>query len=170
MRKILSVVGLLLIAALFFTGMALSSEERASTREAPASLPGMGTVQSADLRTLEEAFGCPVPYESLRGAGRVSDAQLGSLNARLLIWQSADGIVTGAVRPAEAAQLLRYDGLTLDNSTLWTLDDHTLLMAAGNGAACAYYNDDDAAYSLYLDGGDIDQLLTRLSSNVRFPQ
>lgn len=170
MRKILSVVGLLLIAALFFTGMVLGSEPREEQREQPAPLPAVGTVRGSDLKALEQAFGCPVPHGKGSGVGQVTDAQIGTLRARLLTWQASDGMITGAVRPAEAAQLLRYDGMTLDNSTLWTLDEYTLLMASGDGAACAYYDDDGAAYSLYLDNSDIEGLLARLSSDVIFPQ
>lgn len=170
MRKILSVLGLLLLAALFFTGMVMGSEQREDARRTPASLEAVGEVRSSDLSTLTAAFGREVPYGSREGAGTVTDAALGSLTARVLTWRSADGLETGAVRPAEAAQLLRRDGLTLDNSTLWSLDGLTLLMASGNGAACAYYDDGETAFSLYLDSADIDRLLQRLAVGVTFPQ
>ena len=170
MRKILFILGLLLLAALFFTGMVLGGDQESARRDAPASLSAIGEVKSTDLDALTAAFGCPVPYGGKTGAGTVKDAKLGTLNARTLTWQAANGIVTTAVRPAEAAQLLRHDELTLDNSTIWTLDGRTLLMAGGEGAACAYYQDEDAAYCLYLAGADIDGLLDRLSSGVIFPQ
>ena len=170
MRKILSVLGLLLLATLFFIGLVMGSEQREDARQAPVSQEAVGEVRSGDLDALTAAFGCAVPYGSREGAGAVTDVPLGSLRARVLTWRSADGIETGAVRPAEAAQLLRRDGLTLDNSTLWSLDGLTLLMASGSGAACAYYDDGETAFSLYLENADIDQLLERLSTDVTFPQ
>ena len=43
-------------------------------------------------------------------------------------------------------------------------------MASGSGAACAYYDDGETAFSLYLENADIDQLLERLAADVTFPQ
>ena len=170
MRKILPLLGLLLIAALFFTGMVLGSEITETPRQDPVSQEAIGEVRSTDLDVLIQAFGCQVPYGSRSGAGYVADAEIGTLRARMLLWQSSDGLVTGAVRPVEAAQLLRREELTLNNSTLWTLGGQTLLMAEGADAACAYYDDGDTAFSLYMENADIQQLLTRLSDNVIFPQ
>lgn len=171
MRKVLSVAGLLLLVALFFVGMVLGGgEEIKGGREEPASLDPIGTLTDTDFSALEQAFGCPVPYGSRSGVGRVTDAQLGSLQARVLTWQADNGIVTRAVRPAEAIQLIRYDDLTLDNSTAWTLGSRTLLTAAGGNAACVYFSDEDAAYCLYQQNADIEKLLARLASDVTFPQ
>ena len=170
MRKILPTVGLLLVAALFFTGMVLGSEVTEDQRQNPASLDAVGEVRGTDLDALTQIFGCKVPYGSMNGAGTVADAHIGALRARMLVWQSADGLITGAVRPAEAAQLLRREELTLDNSTLWTLGGQTLLMALGEDAACAYYDDGDTAFSLYMENMNAEQLLAYLSSNAVFPQ
>ena len=170
MRKVLPMLGLILLAALFFTGMVLGSEQTESAHSAPESLPAIGEARGTDLSTLMKAFGADVPHGPGGGEGYVTDAEIGSLRARLLMWQGADGLVTGAVRPAEAAQLLRREGMTLDNSALWTLGGQTLLMASGDGAACAYYDDGDTAYSLYMENTDIEQLLAYLAARVTFPQ
>ena len=170
MRKLLPMIGLLLIAAVFFIGMVMGSEDTGSQRSDPQSLEAIGEARGTDLQTLTQVFGGPVPYGSLIGAGYVTDATIGTLRARMLVWQSAGGLMTSAVRPKEAAQLLRRDELTLDNSTLWALGGQTLLMAKGANAACAYYDDGDTAYSLYMENTDIEQLLTYLSENAVFPQ
>ena len=169
MKKLLAFLGLVVVSVLFFIGLTLGSEQNVAEHEPPVSLPAVGTVAGEDLQALTDVFGCPVPYGIAMGSGQVSDARLDTLQARLLTWQGSDGLVITAVRPVEAAQLLRRDGLTLDNSTLWASRGHTLLMGIGQDAACAYYNDDNAAYCLYLYGADAQQLLTVLNERVTFP-
>ena len=170
MRKILPMAGLLLVAVLFYVGMVMGSETAETQREQAASMEAVGQVRGTDLDALTAVFGRSVPFGSRSGAGYVTDASVGTLRARLLIWQASNGLVTSAVRPAQAAQLLRREELTLDTSALWTLGGQTLLMAEGEDAACAYYDDGETAYSLYMENADIERLLTVLSAEVSFPQ
>ena len=166
LKKLLPLMGLLILAALFFTILVLGGDN--DNTPAPVAPEPIGTVKSSDVAALSQAFGLDVPYGSGRGSGEVRDVSLGSLNARLFTWQGEDGLIAQAVRPAEAAQLLRREGLQLDESTLWTLGDKTLLIAEGQDGACAYYQDDEAAYSLYRAGADTQELLAALA-NAHFP-
>lgn len=169
MRKILSLLGLLLILALFFLGMALGREEGEARRDPPVSLPAVGTARGNDLNALTSVFGCGVPYSTKSGSGEVRDVKIGTLQARQLTWHGADGLETNAVLPREAAQLLNREGLAPDVSSLWTVNGHTLMLAVGTSGACAYYEDEDAAYSLFLPGADADSLLSLLAAGVTFP-
>jgi len=169
-RKLISALGLLLVIALFFLGMVLGGGDREeSRREPPQSLAPAGAARGNDLQVLESAFGCPVPYASRSGSGAVSDETTGSLRARMFSWEGSDGLIITAVRPAEAAHLLRREGLKTNASQLWSLDGKSVLTASGAAGACAYYETEDAAYCLYLPGGDADSLLSRLATDVTFP-
>jgi len=167
-RKILSLAGLLIVIALFFTGMTLGVETDGQ-RESPASLPPVGIARGTDQSALESVFGLPVPRTAAPGSGSVTDAPAGSLNARLYAWEGSDGLLLCAVRPAEAASLLRREELTLNTASLWTVSGETVTLAAGNAGACAYFDNDDAAFSIYLPGGTEDELLGRIAATVTFP-
>lgn len=166
MRKFASALGLLLLMALLFVGLVLTGDQGTKEREAPASLPAVGSAQGNDLNTLTAVFGCPVPCGSRTGTGLVTDAAIGSLRARTLTWQGNDGLVTTAVRPVEAASLLRREGFPLDDSNLWTLGSVTLMLSASGEGVCAYYQTEDAAFCLYRADTDTDAFLTLIASGV----
>ncbi len=163
MRKIFSALGLILLMALFFVGLVLTGEQESDTRQAAQSMPAVGTAQGNDLDALIAVFGCPVPHGSKAGVGRVADETLGTLRARLLTWQGADGLITQAVIPPEAASLLRREGFPLDENNLWNLGTLTLLLSTDGSGVCAYYQTEDAAYSLYQPNTDTERFLTKLA-------
>ena len=165
MRKIIPALGLILLMALFFVGLVLTGDQSGAGRQKAESQPAVGIAQGNDLDTLMGVFGCPVPYGSKTGAGRVEDAEIGTLRARLLTWQGDDGLITQAVIPVQAASLLRRDGFPLDENNLWTLGGLTLMLATDGSGVCAYYRTEDAAYSLFKDNTDTDAFLSHLAVN-----
>ena len=170
MQRLFSLLALLLVIGLFFLGMVLGGEEKGPRDAgAPVSLPAVGSVRSSDRAALIALFGLPVSHSAAAGEGVVTDAPLGSINARLYRWQGEDGLEICAVRPAQAAQLLRREETDMQSASLWTVNDRTLMVNSASGGACAYYEDDDAAYSLFLAGADADQLLGRIAADVSFP-
>ncbi|MBQ7455807.1 MAG: hypothetical protein IJS53_05125 [Clostridia bacterium] len=169
LRKILSALSVLVMLGVFYLAVVVAGSENGVKREEPASLPSVGVVRSSSQADLAAVLGCPFPSTLADGAGEVKDARVGTLNARLLTWQSADGLVISAVRPAAAAALIRHDGLTLITDTRWELGPATVVIAVGEAGACAYYETDDAAYALFLSGADADALLLRLSDGVTLP-
>lgn len=167
-RKLLYTLGMLLLMALFYMGVVIAGSENAASRETPASLPLTGSATASSLNDLALFMNCPLPQDRAAGIGSVQNASLGDLTARLLTWQAQDGLEISAVCPAEAAQLLRRDGLSL-SAKRWSLDGVTLLTAESSVGACAYYDTPEAAYSFYLPGADADALLDRLAGSITFP-
>ena len=163
LRKLSALFMLLLLAAVFFALPILGASKKHVSSDASESLQSIGGVQSTSLDNLIAAFGCDVPHDRASGVGVVEDVTLGSLNARILRWQRDSGLVISAVRPANAAQLLREDGLELDTQHMWTVDGAGLITATGARGSCAYYATEDAAYSLFLAGADTDALLSAVA-------
>lgn len=164
MRKIIAALGLVLLMALFFVGLVLTGDQGEEERQIAQSLPAVGVAQGNDLDALTDLFGCPIPYGSKEGVGRVTDEKLGTLRARLLTWQAADGLIIQAVRPVQAASLLRREGFPLDENNLWNLGPLTLMLSTDGSGACAYYQTEDAAYSLYRASADPEAFLTELAA------
>lgn len=170
MRKLMTFVGLLLLMALFYVGLVSTGTQDAEERQPPQSLPAVGTARGSDLDTLISVFGLPVPYGSKQGEGQVTDAAIGSLRARLLTWQGSDGLVTAAVRPAQAASLLRREDFPLGEARQWLVGGVPLMVCAAESGVCAYYQSEDAAFSLYLPQADTETFLTLINRSVRlFP-
>ena len=164
MRKIIAALGLILLMALFFVGLVLTNDQSAEERQIAESQPAIGTAQGNDLDALMDVFGCPVPYGSKTGVGRVTDTEIGTLRARLLTWQGDDGVITQAGIPPQAASLLRREGFPLDENNLWNLGPLTLMLSTNGSGACAYYQTEDAAYSLYRASADPEAFLTELAA------
>ncbi|MBR1606777.1 MAG: hypothetical protein IJ664_03625 [Clostridia bacterium] len=164
MRKIIAALGLILLMALFFVGLVLTNDQSAEERQIAESQPAIGTAQGNDLDALMDVFGCPVPYGSKTGVGRVTDAEIGTLRARLLTWQGDDGVITQAVIPPQAASLLRREGFPLDENNLWNLGTLTLMLSTDGSGVCAYYQTEDAAYSLYQANTGPEAFLTHLAT------
>lgn len=164
MRKIIAALGLILLMALFFVGLVLTNDQSAEERQIAESRPAIGTAQGNDLDALMDVFGCPVPYGSKTGVGRVTDAEIGTLRARLLTWQGDDGVITQAVIPPQAASLLRREGFPLDENNLWNLGTLTLMLSTDGSGVCAYYQTEDAAYSLYQANTGPEAFLTHLAT------
>ena len=169
LKKALSSLLIVLLMALLFTAFTLGPRESEAVADPPASLPAVGSANGGDQDMLINLFGVPVPRCAGSGHGVVRDQALGSLTARYYQWQSDDGLCVSAVRPAEAAQLIRRDELTLDTDTRWSVNGITVTVARGDGGACAYYGSEDAAYALYLPTVDTDTLLSHLTQTVTFP-
>ena len=155
--------------ALFFIGLVMGSDPADVPGKQEGSLPKTGSIQGNDPAVLETAFGLPFPRTSVHGSGTVNDASAGTLQARLLTWHGEDELTVTAVRPAAAAMILRRNDLEPDTSALWSVGGQTLMVASGKAGACAYYDDDHAAYCLYLPGADADRLIQFLSASVVFP-
>ena len=164
MRKIIAALGLIVLMALFFVGLVLTNDQSAEERQIAESQPAIGTAQGNDLDALMDVFGCPVPYGSKTGVGRVTDAEIGTLRARLLTWQGDDGVITQAVIPPQAASLLRREGFPLDENNLWNLGTLTLMLSTDGSGVCAYYQTEDAAYSLYQANTGPEAFLTHLAT------
>lgn len=164
MRKIIAALGLILLMALFFVGLVLTGDQGEEERQTARSLPAVGTAQGNDLDALISVFGCAVPYGSKTGTGSVTDAEIGSLRARLLTWQGDDGLITQAVMPVQAASLLRREGFPLDENNLWNLGTLTLILSTDGSGVCAYYQTEDAAYSLYQANTDPEAFLAHLAT------
>ena len=169
LKKAFSALLLLLVIALLFTAFTLGPRESEAVRGAPESLPAIGSANGGDQDALIALFGMPVPRGASGGHGTVQDQALGTLTARLYQWQSDDGLCISAVRPAQAAQLIRRDDLTLDTNTRWAVNGVTVNLAQGTDGACAYYGSEDAAYALFLPHASADELLSRLAQAVAFP-
>ncbi len=168
-RKILFSVLVLLFCCILFFAQLMGSDRKREARVQPTSLPAIGTVSAQQLGMLTQAFGGEIPCASLPGEGSVTDTQTGSLRARLLTWRDSSGAVITAVRPAEAASVLRREELQLRADSTWSLEGRTLLLAEGGIGASAYYSDSDAAYSIFLPDADGDALLTFIVSQLHFP-
>jgi hypothetical protein len=168
-RRLFTAAGILLLLALFYAGLVMGSSPADEPEQRELSLPKIGNVQSSDPNILSKAFGTSFPHVSDTGKGSVSDSMAGTLSARILVWQESDGFTVTAVRPAQAAMAIRRKGLVPDTSALWSVGGETLMLASGSGDACAYYDNDLAAFCLYRPEASTEEILQYLSASVSFP-
>ena len=52
---------------------------------------------------------------------------------------------------------------------VWSVGGETLMLASGSGDACAYYDNDLAAFCLYRPEASTEEILQYLSASVSFP-
>lgn len=168
-RKLFSLLSALVLIAAFLFGLIMVSGEKEPASPAPVYPARIAPVTATDLSALTQAFGEDVPYRSLQGEGSVRSVPAGREFARMLTWNETDGLIVSAVQPAACAHLLRREGLITITNELWQVNGCTVAIAAGNGGACAYYQTEETAFSIYLPNAGSDQLLSALSSDFTFP-
>ena len=162
----------LLAAALIYLALVIlpSPAEQAVRDTAPSSTPApVGRMQAAamdDALSMARMFEYRLPQVqgfSLRGEG-VNTAHDGQ-DARLVTLRY-EGFTLSAVRPASAAPLLLREGLDVSlRSDAVALSLPAVIAARGN-AWCAYFSDENAAYSVYAPAAEektFFELLSRLS-------
>ena len=119
--------------------------------------------ESSDLGEIRAICGFPLPYfpGQLMYAG-VTNADWDGGNAVRVTMEYASGAVIEAVRPAEAAPLIRRAGMevqlygNLRVPFTGMYDGIGAVMCRGNGASCLYFSTDTAAYSVYAPvSGDV---------------
>ena len=109
-----------------------------------------GFESGQDLSALARRFGASVPYFTLQGSGQVTDSEYPGGVARVLTWSDTSGCTVQAVRPANAASLLRDDTLSPTNKC-YIIDDMTAAVFEGGLKDALYFGNEDAAYAIFFD-------------------
>lgn len=170
-RGFFSVIGWLLAGVLIITvvyGIAIllhSPDMEPEKKEATEIVTPMQAGASADAQALGALFGARLPY--------LPDYAMNGQAANL-VWDGQtvrrvtlayNGFTVTAVRPANTASVLLRKELTVSARNDLTLFRMPVLLASKGGAFCAYFSDDQAAYSVYAPNADEEtflQLLNRL--------
>ena len=108
-------LGLILLAALFFTGMVLGSEQTESAHSAPESLSAIGEARGTDLSTLMKAFGAD-GFNMIQNNGEAAGQSVFHLHLHVIPRKAGDGAVglwkPGQTTPEEmneAAEAIRKE-------------------------------------------------------------
>ena len=156
--------GILIIAVVYGIAILLHSPDiEPEKKEAAEIVTPMQAGASTDVRALSALFGARLPYlPDYAMNGQAANLVWGGQTVRK-VTLTYNGFTVSAVRPANAASVLLRKELTVT-----ARDDLTLLgmpvLLAGKGAAyCAYFSDEQAAYSVYAPDADEETFLQLLN-------
>lgn len=162
------VLVLILIAVIYLAAVLLEipgaePEESWVVEEEAQPLTRMQAANMHDAQALAQLFGAPLPAlsgYSPAGEGRntTHDGHL----ARQVTLQY-DGFMVTAVRPASAAPLLLRPELSISLRSDLTVMNLPAVLASREGAYCAYFSCDTAAYSIYAPAAQEEDFLNLLS-------
>ncbi|MBR5232305.1 MAG: hypothetical protein IKW00_08710 [Clostridia bacterium] len=109
-----------------------------------------GYESGQDLSRLALRFGASVPYYSTFGSGQVTDSEYPGGVARIFTWFDSSGCTVKAVRPANAAALLREDAFS-PAGKCYLIGDMTAAVFEGELKNALYFGNTDAAYAVIYD-------------------
>ena len=166
------VLVLILIAAIYLAAVLLEipgAEPEGSwvVEEETQPMTRMQAANMSDAQALAQLFGAPLP--ALAGYTPAGEGRNTSHDGRLArqVTLQYDGFLITAVRPASAAPLLLRPELSVSLRRDLTVMNLPAVLASRDGAYCAYFSSDTAAYSVYAPAAqeeDFFSLLSRLTA------
>ncbi len=155
--RLISAVLLLLVCGLLYLGTVLF--QRDSDQEAPERIPEAAPVlenitpgEYSDISLLRQAAGYPLLAFSEPFLAQTENLNWMGRTVHRVVMRFSSGMEILSVSPAEAAPLIRQEGMNLaETEDLMVLQMHAAL-AVGDAGACLYFSSGQAAYCLFGPG------------------